>query len=342
MVSERSPDETVTGSAHNQRALAAGLARRGIDCVATPADAAIAADAVMLWGGRAFAAGVVARARARCIPTIHQIRTPSLHDVARLGWSGTAAVAADERAVIAPAAIADLVLVPSAFMADYWAARLGVRPEVMHPIVEPDRVRAARRGARYVTFINPEPGKGLGMFWRIAVEARDRMPHLRFLVVEGRWGAADVARAGIAPLCNVRFAPHDPDVRRIWARTRVLLVPSVMPEAFGMVVQEAHLLGIPVIASRLAGLPEAANGAGTLLDPPARCVADWTDVPTRAEVRPWLAALAALDDRAAVVRARRRAIAAARRFEPDRILDAVATRLHTLVAAHRRGRGAAA
>jgi len=43
-----------------------------------------------------------------------------------------------------------------------------------------------------------------------------------------------------------------------------------------------------------------------------------------------------------VRRARRRALAAARRFAPDRILDAVATRLHALVAAHRRDRGAAA
>jgi glycosyltransferase involved in cell wall biosynthesis len=338
VVSGRSPSETVTGAAHNQRALLAGLARRGFELHLASGSRTSAAeldaarpDAVMVWGDRELASEVVGHARPRGVPTVHQIRTPSRYHVERLGWDGTPAVGADERARQRELRVAELVLVPSAFMVDYWAARLGVRPAVMHPVVVPDRVVARRRGARFVTFVNPEPGKGLGLFWRLAAEAAVRVPRARFLVVEGRWDATAMSRAGVATPANVTIVPHQRDVRRIWARTSVLLVPSVLPEAFGMVVQEAQLNGIPVIASRLAGIPEAANGGAVLIQPPQRCVADWVRVPSAREIRPWLDALAELvADRGARDRARRRALAAARGFAPDRIIDGLAARLRGL------------
>jgi glycosyltransferase involved in cell wall biosynthesis len=335
----------LTGAAIDQDALLAGLARRGvesevlsaasgrlIDATATAIDRG-RPDVVMISGRRDLAGEIVALARRRGVPTMHQIRTPSIHCVERMGWSGTAEVDAGEHARLSAVPVADVVTVPSRFMAEYWAARLGVRPVVVHPVVAPRRVRTARRGARFVTFVNPEPGKGLALFWRLAVEAADRLPALRFLVVEGRWTARMMAQAGIAldRLPNVTVVPHQRDVRRIWARTSVLIVPSVMPEAFGMVVQEAQLNGVPVIASRLAGLPEAANGGGVLIAPPPRCVADWVHVPTAAEIRPWLDALAALArDRGLRARARHRALRAARGFAPARILDEVAVHLRAL------------
>jgi glycosyltransferase involved in cell wall biosynthesis len=367
VVSARSPFETITGAAHNHRALVAGLTRRGVVCHTlagsrTAADdrhlhghrasshavvdtdrlldaaaetiEAFAPDVVMIWGRRELADEVVGMARSRGIPTVHQIRTPSHYHVERLGWDGTAAVDATERAGLRSLRLADLVLVPSAFMADYWAARLGVRPAVMHPVVVPGRVRVTRRGARFVTFVNPEPGKGLGMFWRLAAEAAARIPSARFLVVEGRWGAERMAQVGIAPssLPNVHIIPNQRDVRRVWARTSVLLVPSVLPEGFGLVVQEAQLNGIPVIASRIGGLPEAANGGGVLIAPPQRCVADWARVPTTGEIRPWVDALGELiAARAARERARRRALRASIAFAPDRIIDGVAAHLRGLV-----------
>ncbi len=46
----------------------------------------------------------------------------------------------------------------------------------------------------------------------------------------------------------------------IWDRIKVLLVPSLWHEAWGIVVTEAQLRGIPVIASDAGGLAEAKIG----------------------------------------------------------------------------------
>ena len=45
-----------------------------------------------------------------------------------------------------------------------------------------------------------------------------------------------------------------------WSDIKVLLVPSLWFEAWGIVVIEAHLRGIPVIASDAGALPEAMLG----------------------------------------------------------------------------------
>jgi glycosyltransferase involved in cell wall biosynthesis len=46
----------------------------------------------------------------------------------------------------------------------------------------------------------------------------------------------------------------------VWKEVKVLLVPSLWFEAWGMVVVEAQLRGIPVLSSTSGGLPEAKLG----------------------------------------------------------------------------------
>ena len=80
-------------------------------------------------------------------------------------------------------------------------------------------------------------------------------------------------------------------MRRVYARTRVLLIPSIWEEGFGRVVVEAQVSGIPSVASNRAGIPEAVGNAGILLSPdePVRVWADavrgvWSDSVQRAQL----------------------------------------------------------
>ena len=46
----------------------------------------------------------------------------------------------------------------------------------------------------------------------------------------------------------------------------LLLVPSIGAEGFGLVIPEAAANGIPVIANRIGGIPEALGDSGILID----------------------------------------------------------------------------
>ncbi|KAJ9636207.1 hypothetical protein H2204_005479 [Knufia peltigerae] len=54
-------------------------------------------------------------------------------------------------------------------------------------------------------------------------------------------------------------------MEQIWSEIKVLLVPSLWLEAWGIVVVEAQVRGIPVISSDLGAIPEAKLGLSVLV-----------------------------------------------------------------------------
>ena len=56
----------------------------------------------------------------------------------------------------------------------------------------------------------------------------------------------------------------------LWAAADVSVVPSVFPEAFGMVAAEAAATGCPPLVARHSGLAEVADGIGQYLPPHLR------------------------------------------------------------------------
>jgi hypothetical protein len=119
--------------------------------------------------------------------------------------------------------------------------------------------------AGFVTLVNPHPVKGLDTFLEIA----RRLPDERFLLQES-WKLDDAAlgrlQQRLAALPHVRLQRRVSDMRTVYAQTRVLLVPSVWEEGFGMVAVEAQSCGIPVLASARGGLVESVGSGGVLIE----------------------------------------------------------------------------
>jgi len=159
----------------------------------------------------------------------------------------------------------------SPFLRRRLAQNHGLASSVVYPFVDADEYRVAQRG-ELITFVNPVPRKGLDTFLQIA----QRMPDQRFLVVEG-WPLDDDSRAEVgrqlAACGNVQFERSHADMREVYRRTRLLLVPSRWEEAFGRVVLEAQASGIPAIVSKRGGLAEI--GPGTVVIEPASSVTAW-------------------------------------------------------------------
>jgi hypothetical protein len=131
-------------------------------------------------------------------------------------------------------------------------------------------------------------GKGGELFRHLA----ERMPETSFLGVTGSYGL----QQNMSGLPNVDVLPHVPHAQmrdRVWARTRVLLIPSAY-ESWGRVGSEATCSGIPVIAHPTAGLVENLGDAGIFVD--------------RQDADGWVDALRRLANPAAYAAAHKRAL----------------------------------
>lgn len=104
------------------------------------------------------------------------------------------------------------------------------------------------------TLIGLSERKGVSLFYALAA----RCPERRFLGVKGGWGDQVVPD----PLpANVTILENTGDMRSVYGRTRVLLLPS-KHESFGRVAVEAGFSGIPTIANPGPGVEEALGCAG--------------------------------------------------------------------------------
>ena len=155
----------------------------------------------------------------------------------------------------------------SAFTAGEVQRRFGITCDVIPPIVR--RAAYATESERtHVVFVTPHRFKGVDTVFALA----RRLPQCKFLVVES-WplSAWDRFRLRIAArgLGNITWCAATSDMRALYRQARIVLAPSRWNEAWCRVVTEAHLSGIPVIATNIGGLPESVGAGGILIDPDA-------------------------------------------------------------------------
>jgi hypothetical protein len=151
-----------------------------------------------------------------------------------------------------------------------------------------------------ITLVNLIEAKGSSLFFALAACFTDRP----FLGVRGR-----ESQSIPAPVpSNVVIVDQAADMRDVFARTRILLVPSVY-ESYGRVGLEACVSGIPVVAHPADGLQEALGDG-----------ACWAD---RNNLNEWAEQIRALDDPAVYAEQSRKARAWFESLDPSDEIDAL-------------------
>jgi glycosyltransferase involved in cell wall biosynthesis len=116
------------------------------------------------------------------------------------------------------------------------------------------------------------PEKGQSHLFRALPLVRQRLSPKPLVLVAGDGSFEAVYRAEVRSLgCDdlVKFLGFRTDLPDLMAAADLVLLPSVA-EAFGLVLAEALYLGVPVVATRVGGIPEiVSDGIDGILVPPA-------------------------------------------------------------------------
>jgi glycosyltransferase involved in cell wall biosynthesis len=214
----------------------------------------------------------------------------------------------------------DAILVPSRCAQEHYRKTLGLESTVIPGPWNWERVRCSEIERKYVTFVNPSPEKGLFLFASIADELAQRRPDIPMLVVEGRARVNWLPTTGLdlTGRGNVFVMANTPDPRDFYRVTKIILMPSLWRESFPRVPVEAFINGIPVLASRRGGLPEALEAAGFLFDVPAQYTPESRVLPSAAEVELWTEAIICLwDDAQLYEKQQEHCLLAAEAWRPD-------------------------
>jgi glycosyltransferase involved in cell wall biosynthesis len=204
---------------------------------------------------------VLLREAARCASgrIVYLAHTPQFFPFGPASWNPDAEAA---EIVERAAAVVAICRHTAAYAADH----AGREATLIHPPVYGrgpfPNLAAFDRGM--VAMINPCAVKGIAIFLALA----DRFPHVAFGALPG-WGTTAADRAELARRPNISILPNYRCIEDFLRQTRVLLMPSLWREGFGLSVMEAMLRGIPAIASDSGGLVEAKLGTRFLVPVPS-------------------------------------------------------------------------
>lgn len=172
---------------------------------------------------------------------------------------------------------ADLYIFAAYWLAEECKPRDPSIPFVVcHPPVfrENFEHRSSLTDREFCTLVNLNENKGGTIFYLLA----KALPDIKFLGVQGSY--CDQIGMGAAELPNVTIVPSTPDMRAVYAQSRVVIMPSLY-ESYGMVCAEAMCNGVPVVCTRTKGLMEAGGTAPTFVDLPKRNTLDYWIEPVR-------------------------------------------------------------
>lgn len=223
---------------------------------------------------------------------IYLAHTPQFFPFGPASWNPDPKAAAIVRGARAIVAI-------GRHMQGYIRESLGCEATVIHPPIygSPPFARFGSYEDGWILMINPCIVKGIEILLQLA----QCFPGLQFAALKG-WGTTRRDLAALGSLPNVTVLDSVGNIEEVLAKSRVLLVPSLWYEGFGLIAMEAMLRGLPVIASDSGGLAEAKQGTGFVI--PVRPIERYKTsfdenhmpepVDSPQDIEPWRLALATL------------------------------------------------
>ena len=199
--------------------------------------------------------------------TVHGLPDPYLPPPAGPLKPGLRAALAYRGLDVALTRRADAVVTPSSAVAEALVSRLGYPKSALTVVRNGVQLRPpAPTGAAVGTLSVLEPVKGLDVFLQAAQQLALERPGLPIIIFGA--GSQEAALRGLARdlglADRVEFAGHTPALEAL-GRLAVLALPSLM-ENCPMAMLEAMAAGVPVVASRVGGIPEMApTGAASLV-----------------------------------------------------------------------------
>ncbi len=231
-------------------------------------------DMVFLWGGLVLERTIMREARDVGIPVVFYLVNPGYKD--KSVFKDVSVIITDTHAT-----------------AKLYKERHGLDCKVAGKFINPAEVKpTVPRKPDFITFINPSFEKGVSVFMPLAKMLAIECPEIKFLVVQsrGRWGdALQVLKFKQEDFPNVRIIGHQRDMRPVYASTRVLLLPSLWHESGARVIAEAHLNGIPILASDTGGSSELIGAGGMIFEVPEEVREKKTEaIIQEKHLRPWI------------------------------------------------------
>ena len=207
-------------------------------------------DLVWFYGGLTLDLLISDEARQRCIPCAAYLANSTYMG---LRWCRDV----------------DLVITNSQANADFYKRKAGITSFPVGIFIDPETVRPLEYTRQNLLFINPSVEKGAVLVIQLAMLLEKKRPDIQLEVLESRGNWQELVKEVTAhygcqreELDNVLVTPNTNDMCPVYARARVLLVPSLWWESAGRVVAEAMLNAIPAIVTDRGGLPEMLGNGG--------------------------------------------------------------------------------
>jgi len=134
---------------------------------------------------------------------------------------------------------------------------LNIQSHIWPPFIDSKRYRFPRniKGGRKIGYYSADQHKGDDTVKTLVEE----MPDYHFVIMGNGFQT-------VRKFPNVTFLGPIIDLNLFYGEISLLLVPSIVEEGYPRVILEAAFNGIPAIANRIGGIPEAIGSSGILID----------------------------------------------------------------------------